>query len=113
MPDGSIDTTNGKQEGSTLGERKYHLPVNYEKHIHFLLGTASVLLLDGILEGHQPQIRNIRMCGSLWTATSWSTVRPRLHELLRYLTTACRWLQATIRRMAPSSKRMTSACWTE
>ena len=51
MPDGSIDTTGGKQEGSTLAERKYRLSVKYEKHVRFLLGTASVLLLDGTLEG--------------------------------------------------------------
>ena len=48
-PDGSINTTGGKQEGSTLDERKYCLLVKYEKHIRFLLGTSSVLLLDGTL----------------------------------------------------------------
>ena len=49
--DGSIDPTGGKQEGSTLGNRKYRLSVKYEKHIRFLLGTASVLLRDGTGEG--------------------------------------------------------------
>ena len=57
MPDGSIDTTGGKQEGSTLAERKYRLSVKYEKHVRFLLVTASVLLLDGTLEGRRAKAK--------------------------------------------------------
>ena len=55
MPSGAIDPTGGKQEGSTLAWRKSCLSVKYEKHIRFLLGTASVLLTNGTVEGRRAE----------------------------------------------------------
>ena len=51
MPDGTIDITGGMREGSTLAPRQFRLSVKYDKDVRFLLGTASVLLPDGTLEG--------------------------------------------------------------
>jgi hypothetical protein len=53
MPDGTINTTGGQQEGSTLVEQHNHLSVKYDMQVPFLLGTASVLLPNVILEGWQ------------------------------------------------------------
>ena len=49
MPDGTIDTTGGRQEGSTLAAQRNHLSVKYDTQVRFLLGTASVLLPDGTM----------------------------------------------------------------
>ena len=40
MPDGSIDGTGGKQEGSTLANRQNQLSVKYEKEIRFFAGNC-------------------------------------------------------------------------
>ena len=47
MPDGTIDTTGGLQEGSALAQQRNRLSVKYDTQVRFLLGTASVLLPDG------------------------------------------------------------------
>jgi hypothetical protein len=51
MTDGTIDTTGGRQEGNTLAAQRNHLSVKYDTQVRFLLGTASVLLPDGTVEG--------------------------------------------------------------
>ena len=53
MPDGSVDTTGGEQEGSTLGDQRNHLSVKFDKDVRFLLGTCCVLLPDGTMEGRR------------------------------------------------------------
>ena len=59
MPDGTIDTTGGDGEGSTLSEQRNRLSVKYDKQVRFLLGTASVQLPDrtdgthGTVEGRR------------------------------------------------------------
>jgi len=56
MPDGTIDPTGGEQEGSTLSQRRNHLSVKYSTDVRFLLGTASVILLDGTKEGRRARL---------------------------------------------------------
>ena len=53
MPDSTIDTTGGRQEGSTLGQQRNRLSVKYDTQVRFLLGTAVVLLPDGTVEGRR------------------------------------------------------------
>ena len=53
MPDGTIDHTGGKQEGSTLPERRNQLSVKFSSDVRFLVGTVSVILPDGTVEGRR------------------------------------------------------------
>ena len=78
--DGSIDPTGGKQEGSTMSDRKYRLSVKYEKHIRFLLGTASVLLRDGTEEGRRAQPFEYT---DRWVCTHRDFLVHRLTEMAR------------------------------
>ena len=66
--------------GSTLSDRKYQLSVKYEKHIRFLLGTASVLLRDGTGEGRRAQSFEYT---DRWVCTHRNFLVHRLTEMAR------------------------------
>ena len=53
MPDGTIDHMGGKQDGSTLPERRNQLSVKFSSDVRFLVGTGSVILPDGTVEGRR------------------------------------------------------------
>ena len=53
MPDGTVDLTGRKQEGSTLVEKGKQITVKYNTSVCFALGTASVRLPDGTEEGRR------------------------------------------------------------